>query len=143
MIYLVQSCISIDELGEVRAICGGWCCYKLNFSEFPNGRWHSKPCDYLKEGVCSCYEDRPTACEGSPFFDGGPQLYPSNKFITPWCAYRREVLDYRGTQYEILETGEACIEQYSRQGLDDFERWTERRFYKKRTIFYSTSRQTD
>lgn len=142
MIYLVEKCIELID-GKVKAICGGWCCRMLDFSQFPNGLWYSKPCDYLEEGVCSCYEARPKACEGSPFFDGSPDLYPANKFIVPWCSFRAAVLDHHSIPYTFLESGEECIEQYSKQGLADFERWTERRYFKGRTIFYSTSRPPD
>lgn len=138
MIYLVNSCITYENnsLASIKLICGGWCCYMLDFKEFPHGRWHSNSCSSLVEGVCIHHIERPVACEGSPFYDGGPHLWPPNKFIVPWCAYRRQVLDHHGIPYEILESGEECILRYSKEGLGDFERWTERRYYKRRTIFY-------
>jgi Fe-S-cluster containining protein len=108
----------------------------LNFKEFPHGRWHSKPCSSLVEGLCEAYEDRPLACVGSPFFDGGPEEYPPNKFLVPWCCFRKLILDLHGIPYEFLPSGDECIIAYTEQGLGDFERWAARKFYKKQTIFW-------
>lgn len=138
MIYLVDRCItySNDTCATIESVCGGWCCYMLDFSKFPHGRWHSSPCFGLVNGVCIDHYNRPVACGGSPFYDGRPELWPSNKFIVPWCAYRRQVLDHHSIPYVILKSGEECINRYTAEGLGDFERWTERKYYKKRTILY-------
>ncbi len=135
MIYLVKSCVEVFD-NITKPVCGGWCCRMLNFKEFPNGRWASNPCDYLIDGLCSCYSDRPLACVASPFYDGSPELWPPEKFIVPWCHYRKQVLDYNGVEYVLLDSGEACIEQYIIDGLGNFERWTERKYFKNRTLFY-------
>jgi|WetSurMetagenome_2_1015567.scaffolds.fasta_scaffold00469_32 hypothetical protein len=108
----------------------------LDFSKFPDGRWHSKPCTSLIDGICSDYETRPLACVGSPYFDGGPSEYPSNKFSVPWCCFRKEVLDLLNIPYEILPTGNDCIIAYTERGLSDFERWAARKFFKDQTIFW-------
>lgn len=135
MIYLVEGCIKVVD-GEVVPICGGWCCRMLNFTRFPRGRWYSDPCQSWKKGLCTCYDERPLACVGSPFYDGDPSSWPVNKFITPWCAYRKQVLDVHDVQYVILPTANECISRYTSEGLGDFERWTERRYYNERTVNY-------
>jgi len=108
----------------------------LDFSQFPNGRWFGEHCSSLIDGICSDYETRPLACVGAPFYDGSFEEYPPNKFIVPWCCFRKPILDRFGIPYEILPTGDDCIIAYTEQGLGDFERWQARRFYQKQTIFW-------
>lgn len=99
----------------------------LNFSQFPHGRWHSKPCSSLCDGICLDYDVRPKACEGSPFFDYGEEafeIYGPNRFPVPWCSFRHLVLDYFGKEYAILPRATDCIQAYSRDGtLGNFERF--------------------
>jgi hypothetical protein len=135
-IYLVKSCTKIVD-GKLVGLCG-YCCHMLNFKEFPNEKWLGPKCRYLNEGLCTCYDERPLACSGSPFFDQEVEIYPPNKFCIPWCSYRRLVCDFYKIPYQILDSAEECIEQYRKIGLGDFERWTVK-FFKKRTVFYERS----
>jgi len=130
MEFIVRSCTR-EEDGRVIALCGGWCCYHLDFRNFPDGEWHRSPCTSLRHGICIDYSDRPLACIGAPFYDGGPELYPSGKFpLPPWCYFRKEILDLHQIPYEILDSGEECIEAYKKCGLN-FTRWWERTFYQE------------
>ena len=134
MIYLVEKCVEVVD-GRIVSVCGGWCCKMLDFSEFPNGRWVISTCDYLKDGLCVCYNEKPLACSGSPFFDYEPSAYEPHKFPVAWCAYRKVVLDYYNVPYQILGSGQECIERYAREGLGDFERFALKYFH-KRTLFW-------
>jgi hypothetical protein len=62
--------------------------------------------------------------------------YPPNKFLVPWCCFRKPVLDIHQVPYELLLSGEECIVAYSERGLGDFERWAARKFYKNQTVFW-------
>ena len=138
MIYLVANCVEIVH-GEVKALCGGYCCGALNFSWFPHSKWVEGLCSYLKFGVCSCYHTRPMSCRGAPFYDYPdfelPLIFGPNRFQTPWCHYRLPIMQYYNLPYEICGSGTECIERYTREGLGDFQRWT-LKWFKGQTVFW-------
>jgi len=137
-VYLVPSCVEVVG-GKIKAVCGGLCCGALDFSQFPHKQWIEGLCPYLDMGVCSCYSERPLACQGAPFFDYSFEevvpIFGPNKFGIPWCSFRLPIVEHFGLPYEILDSGQECIERYAKEGLGRFERWTLKWFH-KRTIFW-------
>jgi len=71
-------------------------------------------CPHLEDGLCSYYSVRPETCREYPDFDAQFEIFLENPdaFYTPWCYYRRAVLEILGIEYETLNTGEECETKY-------------------------------
>jgi len=135
MLYFVKGCTEIVN-DQVVGLCG-YCCHKLDFTKFPNRHWLGPACKYLQNNLCSCYIDRPRACEGAPLFDYScaPLIFGPDRFGVPWCTYRIPVARFYNIPYNILDNANECIERYAQDGLGSFERWT-LKYFRKQTILY-------
>ncbi|MEM4720886.1 MAG: hypothetical protein QXT73_02315 [Candidatus Methanomethylicaceae archaeon] len=130
MIVLIPSCVRI-EYNTTIPLCG-YCCGALDFTR---DDWILARCKYLHDGLCSCYQERPTACKFSPFFDytveEAAAYFGPHSFVVPWCSYRKTILDYLGVPYVLVRDAEEAIAHYKRAGLGDFRRrsikWFRRR----------------
>lgn len=135
MIVLIPSCVKVEN-GKVTPLCG-YCCCALDFTreDFVLAR-----CKYLDGGLCSCYQDRPTACEFSPFFDYTVEeavaYFGPSSFIVPWCSFRKVVLEALELPYSIVRDAEEAIAYYKRRGLGDFKRRSIK-WFRRRSVIVS------
>jgi hypothetical protein len=68
-------------------------------------------CDKLKDGLCSCYDNRMEMCKRYPVYQGMDQLLHF-VFVVPWCHYRMYRLILENEDYEF-KTLQECLDFYS------------------------------